>query len=106
MVRADPGDQGRGVEREASTLCIRGGCNRADLDGRAKCEQHRVYDATDPQDRVLLGIQGAFNEFELAMITDRLQQSRWQKAERGELYEYHGPAAPGGGLEIVKGGHT
>ena len=51
------------------------------------CDEYRVYDATDPQDRVLLGIQGAFNEFELAMITDRMQQSRRQKAERGELYE-------------------
>jgi DNA invertase Pin-like site-specific DNA recombinase len=51
------------------------------------CDEHRVYDAADPQDRVLLGIQGAFNEFELAMITERMQQSRRQKAERGELYE-------------------
>jgi DNA invertase Pin-like site-specific DNA recombinase len=48
---------------------------------------NRVYDPTDPQDRVLLGVQGAFNEFELAMITERLLQCRQQKAERGELYE-------------------
>jgi len=48
---------------------------------------NRVYDPTDPQDRVLLGIQGAFNEFELAMITERMLQCRQQKAERGELYE-------------------
>lgn len=51
------------------------------------CDEYRVYDAADPQDRVMLGIQGAFNEFELAMITERMQQSRRQKAERGELYE-------------------
>ena len=28
-------------------------------------DEHRIYDAGDPQDRVVLGIQGAFNEFEL-----------------------------------------
>ena len=31
-------------------------------------DEHRIYDPNDAQDRVLLGIQGAFNEFELAMI--------------------------------------
>lgn len=51
------------------------------------CDEYRVYDPTDPQDRVMLGIQGAFNEFELAMIIDRMQESRRQKAKRGELYE-------------------
>jgi len=50
-------------------------------------DEHRVYDPGDPQDRVMLGIQGAFNEFELAMICDRMQKSRTLKAERGELYE-------------------
>jgi DNA invertase Pin-like site-specific DNA recombinase len=50
-------------------------------------DEHRLYDPVDPQDRVLLGIQGAFNEFELAMITDRMLQCRRQKALRGELYE-------------------
>lgn len=50
-------------------------------------DEHRVYDAADPQDRVVLGIAGAFNEFELAVIIDRMQQSRLDKAERGELYD-------------------
>jgi DNA invertase Pin-like site-specific DNA recombinase len=50
-------------------------------------DDHRVYDAGDPQDRVLLGVQGAFNEFELAMITERMLVCRRQKAQRGELYE-------------------
>jgi len=50
-------------------------------------DEHRLYDPTDSQDRVLLGIQGAFNEFELAMITERMLVCRRQKAERGELYE-------------------
>lgn len=50
-------------------------------------DEHRLYDPTDPQDRVLLGIQGAFNEYELAMISDRMLACRRQKAKRGELYE-------------------
>ncbi len=50
-------------------------------------DEYRVYDPADPQDRVVLGIQGAFSEFELAMICDRMLKSRVQKAERGELYE-------------------
>ena len=29
---------------------------------------HRIYNAADPQDRMVLGIKGAFNEFELSMI--------------------------------------
>jgi hypothetical protein len=35
-----------------------------------------------------LGVAGAFNEFELAMIVDRMQESRRQKATRGELYDH------------------
>lgn len=50
-------------------------------------DEHRIYDAADPQDRVVLGIAGAFNEFELAVIIDRMQQSRLDKAARGELYD-------------------
>ncbi len=50
-------------------------------------DEHRVYDPADPQDRVMLGHPGAFNEYELSLICDRMQRSREQKAERGELYE-------------------
>jgi DNA invertase Pin-like site-specific DNA recombinase len=50
-------------------------------------DEHRLYDAADPQDRMVLGIQGAFNEFELSMIVDRMHQAQWQKAERGEQYD-------------------
>ena len=57
------------------------------LQGVLLADEHRIYDSAVPQDRVLLGIQGAFNEYELAMITERMQQSRRQKAARGELYE-------------------
>ncbi len=50
-------------------------------------DERRVYDARDAQDRMVLGIQGAFNEFELSMIIDRMQQCLRQKAERGEQYD-------------------
>jgi DNA invertase Pin-like site-specific DNA recombinase len=50
-------------------------------------DEHRLYNPADPQDRMVLGIQGAFNEFELSMIIDRMHQSLRQKAERGEQYD-------------------
>jgi DNA invertase Pin-like site-specific DNA recombinase len=56
-------------------------------------DEHRLYDATNPQDRAVLGVAGAFNELELAMIIDRMQESQRQKAARGELYE--GRFSPG-----------
>lgn len=40
----------------------------------------------------MLGIHGAFNEFELAMIMDRMVESMRQKAARGELRQ---PVPPG-----------
>ena len=54
-------------------------------------DEHRVYNPSNSQDRVLLGIQGAFTEYELAMITERMLESRAQKAARGELYEAFPP---------------
>jgi DNA invertase Pin-like site-specific DNA recombinase len=56
-------------------------------------DEHRLYDPTNAQDRVVLGVAGAFNEFEIAMIIDRMLESQRQKAARGELYE--GRFAPG-----------
>ncbi len=54
-------------------------------------DEHRIYDPADPQDRMVLGIQGAFNEFELSMILDRMQQSLRQKGKRGEQYDALSP---------------
>ena len=48
---------------------------------------HRLYNPADAQDRMVLGIQGAFNEFELSVILDRMQECLQQKAERGEQYD-------------------
>ena len=50
-------------------------------------DEHRLYHPADAQDRMVLGVQGAFNEFELSMILDRMQASLRQKAERGEQYD-------------------
>jgi DNA invertase Pin-like site-specific DNA recombinase len=50
-------------------------------------DEHRLYNPADAQDRMVLGIQGAFNDFELSMILDRMQQSLRQKAQRGEQYD-------------------
>ena len=58
----------------------------ARLRGVLLADERRVYDPNDPQDRVLLGIAGAFNEFELAMIFERMQKGSEQKVRRGQLY--------------------
>ena len=50
-------------------------------------DEHRLHNPADAQDRMVLGIQGAFNEFELSMILDRMQQGLRQKAQRGEQYD-------------------
>jgi len=61
------------------------------MEGVLLADEHRVYDPSDAQDRMVLGIQGAFNEFELSMILDRMQQSLRQKALRGEQYDALSP---------------
>ena len=50
-------------------------------------DERRLYNAADAQDRMLLGIQGAFNEFELSLIIERMQQCLRDKAQRGEQYD-------------------
>jgi DNA invertase Pin-like site-specific DNA recombinase len=44
-----------------------------------------VYDLTDFNDRLLLGLKGQMSEAELHMITSRLQGAKRAAAERGEL---------------------
>jgi DNA invertase Pin-like site-specific DNA recombinase len=50
-------------------------------------DEHRLYNAANPQDRMVLGIQGAFNDFELSMILERMQESLRQKADEGKQYD-------------------
>jgi DNA invertase Pin-like site-specific DNA recombinase len=52
----------------------------ADADG--------VYDPTDPNDRMLLGLRGMMNEAELHVLRSRLLQGKLNKARRGEAFGF------------------
>jgi len=54
------------------------GCLLADEDG--------VYDPRFPNDRLLLGMQGAMSEMELSVLRQRSLEALRQKAPRGELF--------------------
>jgi DNA invertase Pin-like site-specific DNA recombinase len=55
-------------------------------------DQDGVYDSSDGNDRLLLGLRGAMSEFELVTLRNRLLRGSRNKAERGELF----PAVPVG----------
>lgn len=63
----------------------------ADADG--------LYDPSNYNDRLLLGLKGTMSEAELHILKSRLQQGMWNKAERGEVLN-HAPLGyvrtPGG----------
>jgi DNA invertase Pin-like site-specific DNA recombinase len=59
-------------------LCARFRALLADADG--------LYDPTDYNDRLLLGLKGTMSEAELHVLKDRLHQGKLNKARRGELY--------------------
>jgi len=52
----------------------------ADADG--------LYDPSDYNDRLLLGLKGTMSEAELHILKSRLQQGMWNKAERGEVINH------------------
>lgn len=52
----------------------------ADADG--------LYDPSDYNDRLLLGLKGTMSEAELHILKNRLQQARWNKAQRGEVLNH------------------
>lgn len=56
------------------------------------CDQDGIYDSSDGNDRLLLGMKGAMSEFELVTLRNRLLRGTRNKAERGELF----PAVPVG----------
>lgn len=58
-------------------LCALGGSLLADADG--------VYDPTEYNDRLLLGLKGTMSEAELYLINQRMRAGRVNKARRGEL---------------------
>ena len=49
-------------------------------------DEQKVYDANDPHDHVLLGIQGVLAEYELGLLRRRMQESWWKKAKRAEMF--------------------
>jgi DNA invertase Pin-like site-specific DNA recombinase len=64
--------------RNLFELCALYGSLLADEDG--------VYDANDPNDRLLLGLKGIMSEMELHIMRNRLLRGRDNKAQRGELF--------------------
>jgi DNA invertase Pin-like site-specific DNA recombinase len=62
-----------------------------------------VYDPTDYNDRLLLGIKGTMNEAELHILRSRLYEAMLNKARRGEAFG-HPPIGyvkgPGGGFVL------
>ena len=49
-------------------------------------DEDGVYDANDPNDRLLLGLKGIMSEMELHIMRNRLERGRDNKAQRGELF--------------------
>jgi DNA invertase Pin-like site-specific DNA recombinase len=59
-------------------LCARFRTLLADADG--------LYDPTDYNDRLLLGLKGTMSEAELHVLKERMYQGKLNKARRGDLY--------------------
>jgi DNA invertase Pin-like site-specific DNA recombinase len=54
--------------------------------GTLLADQDGVYDADDPNDRLLLGLKGTMSSVELQTMRNRLDQGMLSKAQRGELF--------------------
>ena len=54
--------------------------------GALLADEDGVYDPSDPNDRLLLGLKGMISEFELMTMRSRLERGKLNKAERGELF--------------------
>ena len=64
------------------------------MSGTLICDEDGLYDPTDFNDRLLLGLKGTMSEAELHFIRARLIGGQLSKARRGELQ--HGPAGRAG----------
>jgi DNA invertase Pin-like site-specific DNA recombinase len=53
--------------------------------GTLLADQDGIYDPSDPNDRLLLGLKGQISELELHTIRSRLVRGKLNKARRGEL---------------------
>jgi DNA invertase Pin-like site-specific DNA recombinase len=51
-------------------------------------DQDGVYDPTDYNDRLLLGLKGAMSEAELHLLRGRMHEGMLHKARKGELYSH------------------
>src|SRR4029077_10880101 len=63
-------------------------------------DQDGIYDPTDYNDRLLLGLRGIMNEAELHILQGRMYQALLNKDSRGDLYI----RAPAGYIKLVTGG--
>lgn len=54
--------------------------------GTLLADHDGVYDANDPNDRLLLGLKGIMSEMELFTMRNRLMLGALNKAQRGELF--------------------
>lgn len=54
--------------------------------GTLLADDDGVYDANDPNDRLLLGLKGIMSEMELFTIRNRMTRAALNKAQRGELF--------------------
>jgi hypothetical protein len=56
------------------------------LFGTLVADQDGVYNAADPNDRLLLGLKGMISSVELQTMRNRLEKGKLSKASRGELF--------------------
>jgi DNA invertase Pin-like site-specific DNA recombinase len=59
-----------------------------------------VYDPTNYNDRLLLGLKGTMNEAEIHLLRSRMYEALLHKARRGEVYSH----APIGYVKVPEGG--
>jgi DNA invertase Pin-like site-specific DNA recombinase len=67
------------------------------------CDYDGLYDPTDFNDRLLLGLKGIMSEAELHFLRGRMNEERLNKARRGELFNHASIGyvrVPGGGLAL------
>jgi DNA invertase Pin-like site-specific DNA recombinase len=65
-------------------------------------DQDGLYDPTDYNDRLLLGLKGTMSEAELHILRSRMYQGLLNKARRGEVYNH----PPSGYVKSPSGGFT
>ncbi|OYV81917.1 MAG: hypothetical protein B7Z73_17560, partial [Planctomycetia bacterium 21-64-5] len=54
--------------------------------GALLADEDGVYNASDPNDRLILGLKGIMSEMELLTMRNRLHRGMLNKAQRGELF--------------------